>query len=101
MSIKDKIEKLPDDAIISHIEYDHYAGGGYIDCSHADLKALSASHTALLEAAREAEHQLSFVLHRIGLDQAVLSEISAQFAEAQAEHARQGLENAISEAEKL
>ena len=53
MSIKDKIEKLPDDAIISHIEYDHYAGGGYIDCSHADLKALSASHTALLEAAKQ------------------------------------------------
>ena len=53
MSIKDKIDKLPDDAIISHIEYDHYAGGGYIDCSHADLKALSASHTALLEAAKQ------------------------------------------------
>ena len=53
MSIKEKIEKLPDDAIISHIEYDHYAGGGYIDCSHADLKALSASHTALLEAAKQ------------------------------------------------
>ena len=53
MSIKDKIDKLPDDAIISHIEYDHYAGGGYIDCSHADLKALSDSHTALLEAAKE------------------------------------------------
>ena len=53
MSIKDKIERLPDDAIISHIEYDHYAGGGYIDCSHADLKALSASHTALLEAAKQ------------------------------------------------
>ena len=52
MSIKDKIEKLPDDAIISHIEYDHYAGGGYIDCSHADLKALSASHTALLDESR-------------------------------------------------
>ena len=61
MSIKDKIESLPDDAIISHIEYDHYAGGGYIDCSHADLKALSASHTALIRQLRvmasAAEHK--------------------------------------------
>ena len=83
MSIKDKIESLPDDAIISHIEYDHYAGGGYIDCSHADLKALSASHTALLEAAKES----IALLHR------ALPETAGDYVSR--------LHRAVSEAEKL
>ena len=50
---KEQIAQMPDDAILTHISWVHYEGDGVIECSSADLKALIASHTALLEAAKE------------------------------------------------